>query len=77
MNKNLIPYDTRKPLDPSGVRFGTAALTTRGLKEDAFKQVAGWIIAVVEAPEDAARIESIRKEIQAFTSHYPVPADIA
>ncbi len=77
VNKNLIPYDTRKPLDPSGVRFGTAALTTRGLKEDAFKQVAGWIIAVVEAPEDAARIESIRKEIQAFTSHYPVPADIA
>ena len=77
VNQNLLPDETRKPLDPSGVRFGTAALTTRGLKEDAFKQVAGWIIAVVGAPEDAARIESIRKEIQAFTSHYPVPADIA
>jgi len=75
VNKNLIPYDTRKPLDPSGVRFGTAALTTRGLKEDAFKQVATWIVAVLEAPDDAAKLERIRHEIIEFAKHYPVPAD--
>ena len=76
VNKNLIPFDTRKPLDPSGVRFGTAALTTRGLKEAAFKQVAAWIIAAIESPDDEAKLSSIREEIKAFASHYPVPADV-
>ena len=45
VNKNLIPFDKRKPMDPSGIRMGTPALTTRGLREDAIRQVAAWIVA--------------------------------
>src|SRR4029077_2401769 len=43
VNKNLIPFDKRKPMDPSGIRMGTPALTTRGLREEAIRQVAAWI----------------------------------
>ena len=75
VNKNLVPFDTRKPLDPSGIRMGTAALTTRGLREDAFKQVAGWIIRVLERADDLELAERTRIEIQEFARDYPVPAD--
>jgi glycine hydroxymethyltransferase len=76
VNKNLIPFDTRKPLDPSGIRMGTPALTTRGLKEDAIKQVAAWIVRVLEAPEDGAVAERVAGEIREFGRDYPVPADV-
>jgi glycine hydroxymethyltransferase len=77
VNKNLIPFDTRKPLDPSGVRMGTPALTTRGLKEDAIRRVAAWIVEVLAAPDDASRAERVRGEIREFAQDYPVPADAA
>ena len=57
VNKNLIPFDTRKPMDPSGIRMGTPALTTRGLREDAIRQVAAWIVTVLSEPDDAALAE--------------------
>jgi glycine hydroxymethyltransferase len=75
VNKNLIPFDQRKPMDPSGIRMGTPALTTRGLREDAIRQVAAWIVAALADPDDAARAERIRGEIREFARHYPVPAD--
>jgi glycine hydroxymethyltransferase len=75
VNKNLIPFDKRKPLDPSGIRMGTPALTTRGLKEDAIRQVARWIVEVCDAPDDAGRAERVRGEIREFADDYPVPAD--
>jgi glycine hydroxymethyltransferase len=75
VNKNLIPFDTRRPLDPSGIRIGTPALTTRGLKEDAFRQVAMWIIEAAQTPDDAGRLEKIREAVREFTRDYPVPAD--
>lgn len=75
VNKNLIPFDQRKPMDPSGIRMGTPALTTRGMREDAIRQVAGWIIRVLAAPDDAALAEKVRNEIREFVTHYPVPAD--
>ena len=75
VNKNLIPFDTRKPLDPSGIRMGTPALTTRGLREDAIRQVAAWIVKVLAEPDDAALAERVRGEIREFARDYPVPAD--
>ena len=75
VNKNLVPFDKRKPMDPSGIRMGTAALTTRGLKEDAIRQVAAWIIAVCAAPDDAALAARLREEVAEFARDYPVPAD--
>jgi glycine hydroxymethyltransferase len=73
VNKNMIPYDQRKPLDPSGVRIGTAALTTRGMKESEMKRVGAWILEVLRAPEDKSVLERVRQEIGEFTKNYPVP----
>ncbi|MDR3633711.1 MAG: serine hydroxymethyltransferase [Isosphaeraceae bacterium] len=77
VNKNLIPFDARKPMDPSGIRMGTPALTTRGMREDAIRQVAAFIVEVLEAPDDAARAERVRDAIREFARDYPVPADAA
>lgn len=73
VNKNMIPYDQRKALDPSGIRIGTAALTTRGMKQDEMKRVGGWILRVLKSPEDAAVIQSVKGEIREFTKAFPVP----
>jgi glycine hydroxymethyltransferase len=72
-NKNMIPYDQRKPLDPSGVRLGTAALTTRGMKEAEMQRVGQWILTVLKAADNAAVIDRTRAEIQEFCKNYPVP----
>lgn len=73
VNKNMIPFDKRKPLDPSGIRIGTAALTTRGMKEDEMKRVGAWIIEVLNAPEDEAVIKKVSSEIAEFAAAFPVP----
>ena len=73
VNKNMIPYDQRKPLDPSGIRIGTPALTTRGMKEAEMKKVGAWILTALKAPEDAAHLEKIRLEIAEFATAFPVP----
>jgi glycine hydroxymethyltransferase len=73
VNKNMIPYDQRKPLDPSGIRIGTAALTTRGMQTDEMRQVGEWILEVLRAPEDAKLTARIRQEVAEFAEKYPVP----
>jgi len=73
VNKNMIPYDQRKPMDPSGIRIGTAALTTRGMKTDEMKRVGAWILAALKSHEDAIAIERIRGEIADFAKAYLVP----
>jgi glycine hydroxymethyltransferase len=73
VNKNMIPFDQRKPLDPSGIRIGTAALTTRGMKQDEMKKVGAWILRVLKEAEDTAAGEKVRAEIADFARAYPVP----
>ncbi|MGE3818254.1 MAG: serine hydroxymethyltransferase [Isosphaeraceae bacterium] len=75
VNKNLIPYDPRKPMDPSGIRMGTPALTTRGMKEDAIRQVGRWITAILDHADDLDQADRVREEIRLFAQDYPVPAD--
>jgi glycine hydroxymethyltransferase len=75
VNKNMIPFDPRKPLDPSGVRIGTPALTTRGMKEPEMKRVAGWIVEVLAAPEDAAVLDRVRGTVRDLCRQFPAPAE--
>ncbi len=72
-NYNSVPFDKRKPFDPSGVRLGTPATTSRGMKEAEMRAIGGWIADVIEAPEDARVIERVRGEILAMTSQFPAP----
>jgi len=73
VNKNMIPFDQRKPLDPSGVRIGTAALTTRGMGTDEMKRVGAWILEVLGAADDESVGKKVRSEIANFCSDFPVP----
>lgn len=77
VNKNTVPFDPRSPFDPSGIRMGTPALTTRGLKESEMDQVANWIDAAIMARDDDKRLGLIREEIREFTKHYPLPGEAA
>lgn len=73
INKNMIPFDPRKPLDPSGVRLGTPALTTRGCGEADMKTVAGLIDETLAVREDEAALAAIRKKVKDFSLKFPVP----
>jgi glycine hydroxymethyltransferase len=72
-NKNMIPYDKRKPLDPSGLRIGTAAATTRGMKEREMIKIAAWINEAIESKGKKNVIAKIKKEIEKTSKNFPVP----
>ncbi len=74
VNKNLIPYDTRKPSDPSGIRIGSPAMTTRGLGAAEFRQIARWMVEVLRHPHDEARQRRIAGEVAEMLTAFPVPA---
>ncbi len=75
VNKNLIPFDKRPPLDPSGLRIGTPALTTRGMKETEMRRIGQWIDTVLKAPENAAVQQRIRGEVREMCRQFPAPAE--
>ncbi len=72
-NKNLIPYDPEKPLVTSGVRLGTPAVTTRGMKEPEMEQIAGLITEVLEKPDDAGLQAHVKEKVRALTAKFPLP----
>ncbi len=72
VNKNMIPYDPQSPMTTSGIRVGSAAITTRGLDETACRQVVAWIDEVLSHPEDAAQHARIRQAVNAFMEDYPL-----
>lgn len=71
-NKNTIPFDTQKPFVTSGIRLGTAAMTTRGFKEAEFKQVALWISRALKNKDNADELAKIREEVRELTVNYPI-----
>jgi len=72
-NYNTVPYDPRKPFDPSGLRLGTAAVTTRGLGPDRMPQLAAWIDAAVRAAGDDAVLDRIAAEVAELMAAHPMP----
>jgi glycine hydroxymethyltransferase len=74
VNKNAIPYDTNPPLKPSGIRIGTPALTTRGMKEPEMRQIALWIAKALERRNDDAALEAIRGEVAELANQFPLYA---
>lgn len=72
-NKNTIPFETEKPFVTSGIRLGTAAMTTRGFKEEEFKQVALWISKVLKNADNEELIKEVHKEVCELTEKFPLP----
>jgi len=73
-NKNMIPYDERKPMDPSGIRLGTPALTTRGMGTDEMQRIAQWILRVLKSPADTALVAVTKQDVSDLAEQFPAPA---
>ena len=73
VNSNSIPFDTRKPLDPSGIRIGTAAITTRGMDENDMRTLANFIDQALHAVDDQPTLEKIGAQVKEFCSSFPIP----
>jgi glycine hydroxymethyltransferase len=74
INRNTIPFETRSPLDPSGIRIGTPALTTRGMRETEMRQIASWIDQVLANPDDQGVQERVHGQVRELAQQYPAPA---
>ena len=74
VNKNKIPFDERPPMDPSGIRIGTPALTTRGMRESEMRQIANWIDTAFAHANDKAALERVRGQVRDLGKQFPAPA---
>jgi glycine hydroxymethyltransferase len=73
LNYNSVPFDPRKPFDPSGMRIGTPAVTSRGMKEPEMRQIAAWMSQVVSAPTDTALQAKVAGEVRELCAKFPAP----
>jgi glycine hydroxymethyltransferase len=76
VNKNKIPFDPEKPLVTSGIRVGTPAVTTRGMKEAEMGLIADLISRALEAPEDAQNLAAVKKDVVALAKRFPLYRDL-
>lgn len=72
INKNMVPFDTRTPFSTSGLRVGTPAITTRGLKEEHMPVIVDMIDRVLSTPDDETVIAQVKKEVNAMMSDRPM-----
>jgi glycine hydroxymethyltransferase len=72
-NYNAVPFDTRKPFSPSGIRLGTPSVTSRGMGEGEMRQVGAWIDTAILAADDEDRLAAIAAEVRAFCRNFPAP----
>lgn len=72
VNKNMIPDDPRSPMDPSGIRVGVQAITSRGMKEKEIKTIVQWIDAIITAHDDKKTLAEIKKDVTKFCKKYPI-----
>ncbi len=75
VNKNMVPFDTQSPFVTSGIRIGTAAVTTRGFTEDDCRKVVEWIDGIITDIDNEARIEQTRREVNEYMAAFPLYAD--
>ena len=75
VNKNAIPFDTNPPMKPSGIRIGTPAVTTRGMKEAEMRQISHWIAEALDHRTDAAVLAKIRKQVLGMAEEFPLYAE--
>jgi glycine hydroxymethyltransferase len=72
VNKNTVPFETRSPMVTSGVRLGSPALTTRGMKEKDMERVASWIVDVLTHHDQESRLAGISRQVEAFARQFPL-----
>jgi glycine hydroxymethyltransferase len=75
VNKNAIPFDQNPPLKPSGIRIGSPALTTRGMKEDEMRQIGRWIAEALAHRNDASVLSKIRRQVLDLAEAFPLYAE--
>lgn len=76
INKNMLPFDPRKPMDPSGIRLGTPAITTRGFTTDATRSLGNIILSVLKQPQDQTTLGQAQKDVRALADAYPLYPDL-
>lgn len=76
-NKNVVPFDQRKPTDPSGLRLGTAALTTRGLREKEMEQIGLWLVTILKNSNDQDVIAKIKKDVNQLMGQFPLYPELS